>query len=390
MAKMKKWLAGILCVASVGTALLAGCGGGKSEAQKHEAFINELGGVSETYKGSVSQDYASANAAATAYVEEEIVGFSGTASNVVATSKGAVSAEKETEIKTTLSDADKVGIVNIEEYEVSYSEAEAFPMAADTLNTNKTVKVYVISYADHFKYYTPCPITGETITQSYYNSLFDEDNYTNCTVETKMEIHENVKASGSYEGVSMSMTVKMDMEFSQYVQFSETAIYVKQDMTMKSSGMGAEDMNVDATVYAYIENTGTGMNCYVKTKDTPWVQGELDDIDLDYEDLVPFADEYLDYSYFTKTNYGFELNEANAAQYVEESLDDLDFFGDGIEIFAKYYVCGGKLSGMRMDMTMAIDMLEEGMTIKGDVKAFAETKVTNYGTTKVTRPADIS
>ena len=62
----------------------------------------------------------------------------------------------------------------------------------------------------------------------------------------------------------------------------------------------------------------------------------------------------------------------------------LDMFS--IDMFAKYYVSQGVLSGMREDVTMKLDMNEEGMKMKMSADVVAEMSCTNYGTTVVTKP----
>ncbi len=389
MANMKKWLAGVLCVASVGTAFMAGCGGGgKSESKKHDAFIKELGGVGDTYKGAVSIDYTTAEAAATAYVATEVVGLSGDAENVVATSKGEVTTAKQTEITATLSAEDAEGIVKIEEYEVTYSEGGYMPMAADSYDSNKTVRVYIISYADHFKYYTPCPVTGETITKSYYESVFNEDSYKNCTFVSVME--EEV------DGETGGMTVTVQIKAQQTAKFTENAFYLEQSYTMTTSALG-ENEEVNDVLYAYGEKDATTQEwkLYIKDgEDESWGNGSWYGIGVSsLEELYPFAQDYLDYTYFTKTDYGFELSGENSEQYIEETLSKIaSYLGEGgdIDIFAKYYVCGGVLSGVRMDMDMSLTVNSGGYKVSVDATAFEETKVTNYGTTVVERPFTVS
>ena len=109
-------------------------------------------------------------------------------------------------------------------------------------------------------------------------------------------------------------------------------------------------------------------------------------------DLLPFAGEKMEYTYFTKTDYGFELTNENARRYIQHTLGQLSTYLDEdtvIDLFAKYYVCNGALSGMRMDMEMIIDVDYDSSTkITGNATAVAESKVTDYGTTIVEKPFD--
>ncbi len=392
MKKLGKILAGVTCLACLGTAFLTGCGG-KSEKEKEKDFVKELGGTSDTYKGELSkQTYASENAAAEAYVQEQVAGGQ-SVSVVNTTSKGVLS---ETEVSAlNLPEEEKTGIVSVEEVEVeysAYSAVKAMSIGSDSATSTQKVKVYIIKYDGYWKYFSPCPVTGETITKSYYDSVFDTDKYANCTVETSMDMEMSMKVSEDGYSVKISMDMGIDMT----VLFSETAIYVEQTATLSMSMFG-ETEKEKATVCAYItweeEDGVSQIRCWVKSDYTEdqWVEGDLSDIEISsIDELLPFANEYLDYTYFTKSDYGFALSDENAVQYVNEvmgeDLEEFGYFSDDIDIFAKYYVCNGLLSGMRMDMEMNINVVEDGVKIKGDITAVGETKVTDYGTTVVEKP----
>ena len=112
------------------------------------------------------------------------------------------------------------------------------------------------------------------------------------------------------------------------------------------------------------------------------------------EELVPFHDQYLDYTYFTKTSYGFALNQENSRRYFMQALGaalegrgiDLNTSDAQLDMFAEYYVADGVLSGMRLSADFEWTIAEDG--IVGTIKETAETmlKCTNYGTTVIERP----
>ena len=371
---------------------LSGCFGKDSEAKKEADFIDSIGGVSETYTGAVSeQSYENAEVAAKAFVEEEVVGETDCEIENVE-SKGTLSDAEVSQLNLT--DDIKNGMTSVEKLEVEYvkDNGTAYMSAApDTLNKTQKVTVYVIKYESRFKYYSPAPITGNTITKSYYDSIFNAEKYKNCTYKTTMEMEMDLSAS--YQGQSQS--AEMTMGMSQLIQYSENKIYMEQTISYKMSGMG-ENMVEEETICAYMEVVEGEIVCYVKTGDsTEWYEGSLSTIGFDdLDELTPFYDQYLDYSYFTKTDYGFEISDENAKQFIEETLSDslgamdmdemLDMFS--IDMFAKYYVSQGVLSGMREDVTMKLDMNEEGMKMKMSADVVAEMSCTNYGTTVVTKP----
>ena len=371
---------------------ITGLFGKDSETKKESAFIDSIGGVSETYTGAVSeQTYASAEVAAKAFVEEEIVGESDCDIENIE-SKGTLSPTEVTALNLAPEIAE--GMTSVEKLEVEYIKddgASYMSVAPDTLNKSKKVTVYVIKYESRFKYYSPAPITGNTITKSYYDSIFNAEKYQNCTYKSSMEMDMDVSAS--YEGEKQSMTMKMGT--SQMIMYSENKIYMEQTISYTASGMG-ENINQTQTLCAYMEMVGNQLVCYIKEGgSTEWYEGNLSTIGFsDLEELTPFYDQYLDYSYFTKTDYGFEISDENAKRFIDETLSDalggmgvedmLDMFQ--IDMFAKYYVSQGVLSGMREDVSMKMDVNESGMKMKMNADIVAEMSCTNYGTTVVTKP----
>ncbi len=383
----------LACTMAFGLVFATGCSKGKSESKLHEDFINELGGVSETYVGAVSEaSYATADEAATAYVEEEIVGDADV-TVIGATSKGALTSSEVTALNlpTEISE----GMQEIEKIEVEYAVDEVSAM--DTLNTNKTVTVYVIKYANDFKYYSPLPVTGETITKSYYDSVFDYEKYQNCTYSMEMKMTYDVSMSVPGYG---SLDMDMEMTMKQFAKYADGKIYLEQTITMAVDGddmltgeMGDDLSDMNKVIYAYLEVVDDEVVCYVKTdpNSTEWNPTNLRQIGFhDLDELLPFYDQYLDYTYFTKTNYGFEISGERMEQYIAQTFEmaDLEAYAGlmDIDLMVKYYVKEGALSGMREDGTVSAKVSEDGMSvkIKGVVEAIA--KVTDYGTTVVEKP----
>ncbi len=394
----KKLLAGTLALtATFSLGFMAGCKDDDenkepTEAEKEADFIESLGGVSETYTGAVStQAYSTNNDAAEAYVQQEIIGLNKSATIV---NTNTVSTLNETQIADLdIPTEEGEEIVSVEEIEVEYTEDEsssgevmatASAPVSGTLNTSKKVRVYIIKYSDDsFKYYTPAPVTGETITQSYYNSVFNAETYANCTYTSVMDM--NIKVTVPNKG-SMSIPTVM----TQTVQYEADKIYMEQTTSMKIYGITSEE-----TLRIYIEEVDGDLICYanqtIDGETTDWYEAYLTSIGFNsLEELAPFADQYLDYTYFTKTNYGFELSDKNAELYVQQTLSD-QLMGSGLEnfdisMFAKYYVSEGVLSGMRMDMNMDYSMYMDGVSATASIVAVMEVKISNVGSTVVEKP----
>jgi hypothetical protein len=387
------------CSESKGT----GMGGNAQENQLHNSFISEIGGVSETYKGSISnKSYYSKEEAAEGYVMEELAGDSNV--NIINTTSkqeyyGPAAVDNVIK-QQKLPIEDTSDIVSIEQMEVTYSvdggDTYASPMAM-TSNSNKKVTVYVIKYTTHWEYYSPVPVTGNTITKSYYDSVFNSDAWENCTYENTITL--NLDMTASYGG--QTQTIKTTETFTQKAWYNETAVLFEQTKTTTSDELSSEMFGSlldypDGTYAVYMEIVEDGEDiCYVKTPESlNWQEGDLYMINFSsIEDLRPFAGGYLDYSYFTKTDYGFELSSENATKYLNEAMgsgmESLLSQGVNMDMFVKYYVSQGVLSGMRLDYTVGMNMSQQGMTMKMNMLMTSEASVKNYGTTIVQKPADI-
>lgn len=397
---MKK-ITAVLALSMALTFAFAGCsdskgtgtGGNAKENQLHNSFIDEIGGVSETYEGVISSNsYNSAEDAITGYLTEEVAGNSNV--SIVGTpTKKAVSNKENEQIRALVENASD--IQSIEKMEVTYSvdsgDTYVSPMAMAS-NSNKKVTVYVIKYSTHWEYYSPAPTTGSTITKSYYDSVFNSDAWKNCTYDMDMNMNMDVKAS--YQG--QTETMKMTMTMSQFAQYTEDKVYIEMETTTTMSGMGQSETENTYTAI-YLEQIEDELVCYTKMdKNASWELSYSYNFD-EIDEFRPFATGYLDYSYFTKTDYGFELSGENSKKFISETLAGM---GDNIvpssyldqmklDMFCKYYVSNGVLSGMREDATLSMNISESG--VSGNFKAVigAEASVKNYGSTVVQKPADI-
>ncbi len=356
-----------------------------AEREEQNKFIAGIGGVSETYTGGVSvESYPTKEEAAAAYVENEVVGEKNV-SVVNTVLCGALSEQEIQDLKLPAEEAE--GIIGVDEIEVEYREEgieEVARKVRGTLNTTKKVKVYIIKFEDECKYYTPCPITGDTINKSYYDSVFNNEKYTNCTYNTSMTMIMAVQIPGeATESIKVTSTQKLS--------FSENAILLEQTAGYSAAGQEVAPQ----TIYAYIAKEGDRMVCYISMDNQEWIEGDLTTVGFtSFEELTPFYDQYLDYSYFTKTDFGFELSEANARQFIAETLQDTvsmeTYESFDLDMFAKYYVSQGVLSGFRMEMDMQYSVSNgpgEGSS-HGTLAVVGETTVTNYGTTVVEKPFD--
>ncbi len=412
MKKAKQLLALLLVLASIfSITLLTGCSNDdnsdgtlddsgddnsmdEGEKKEHNDYIDTIGGVSETYVGSVSEEeFDTSDKAATAFVEKEIAGEQ-TVSVVNTVSKGDLNNK---EIKAlNIPDEVSDGMLAVEEIEVEYQVEENTVQSGrispvGTLNTTKKVKVYIIKYENCFKYYTPCPITGETINKSYYDSVFNAEKYKNCTYTTTMTISGTATATSGEGVMDYSMLIKQKM------LYTENAIYLEM---ISSTSMLDETSDSKTYVYVVKEESDIAgeedsFKCYISLDGFEWMTTSLSMVGFrSLEELSPFYDQYLDYTYFTKTDFGFELSDENAQQYINETFNgtlDLDEYQSfNMDMFCKYYVSNGVLSGMRLDSNINFTITDSSLSDSavGKFKIVCENTVTNYGTTVVEKPFD--
>lgn len=370
-------------------------GGGEADApltqedKERNEFIDSLGGVSETFEGVLSHNsYYSPEEAAQAFVTEELVG-NGYAYVQQVNSQGELS---EKEIKN-LNLPDYIEYDTIEKVEVIYELEEgsyysvrgtAKKAAADS---EKKVVVYVIKYGVDWKYFAPLPENGNTINKSYYDSVFNSDRYSNCTLETETSMTAHIEAEGE--------TMDMEQTLKQFVQYAEGRIYMEQTITLKTTGY--EEGEESETICLYIEEDGYGgYDCYYKAGENgSWLNVPLYMVGFsNIEELTPFYDQYLDYTYFQKADFGFKLSDDNARKYFRDAIMQalgsmgslIDINNMELDMYAEYYVQEGALSGMRMDANVDMTLGVSGQTGTLQESVTTITKCYDYGTTNIERP----
>lgn len=356
-----------------------GGGGSKLDASEgRQEFIDGIGGVSDTYAGAVSEEtFETANEAAEAYVATEVVGTSKVAVIKSATSKGTLSASEVTNLNLPAELSE--GMDSVEKIEIVYSESAASAASTVALASvsNKKVIVYVIKYGPDYKYFSPVPVKGDTITKSYYDSVFNDEKYENCTYVN--ESYVKATASVNVGGQTQSQTYEMTL--TQTIKRTKDKIYFKQTIVGDAASMGVYG---DTYLEGYIEKAEDGSTkTWVKQSENgQWVEGYLTNID-------PFAgQDKLDYSYFSKTDFGFALKGENALRYYRSAATNASMIPDDakLDLYAEYYVNEGVLSGMRMEYSANMDVEQSGYTVNNITHGLNKMTCTDYGTTVVESP----
>ena len=392
----KRILSLVLVVLMILTAALAtGCGKKDDDddddkldaVERRKDLIERLGGASDTYVGSVSEDsYVSAGEAAKAFVTNEVIGSEMASVSGVKHKKTLSANEVSSVIPAEVMGE---GVVEVQQLEVTYSVMSGENLKAgngyskvDTLDTSRKVDVYVIKYELDWKYFSPCPENDTPLTKSYYDSTFASENFKNCTIETVTKMTMDMKVDGQ--------TQKVDMEMTQTMKYADKKILLTQTVTGEAASLGLSNMNLKA----YIEEVDGEMKIYVKMgSDSSWVEGNLYQIGFSsIDELAPFATSYLEFTYFVKTDYGFTLRGENAKKYFAEVFESLGSSFDGmldnmnIDMTADYIVKDGVLRGATTLADVDFKMEMEGHSVSIKELVEAETVCYDYGTTVVNRP----
>ena len=366
-----------------------------AEYAADQDYLNALGGVSETFKGTVStESYDTAEKAAKDFVSKELVG------------KSTANVEEVKNVETyTVSNVDVTipsefleGATNIEKMEVTYSikdESNDVALMSENITaTKQTVVVYVIKYNVNYKYFVPLPETGETISKSYYDSIFNQEKYSNCTFSTVLETIDNRSAGFEGESIIMNTTTK----FEQTIKYEGKKVLIYQKTTVIEHYEFGEEIydNENVTeINAYIEESDDGkLTCYLQDGEQ-WIECPIKQIGFNtIEELRPFYKEYFDYTYFLKTDYGFAFNQEAIEKYIYETyikgFQDLGggrMGENGVSAIAKYYVQNGTLSGMQLNLSSDFHMPDDLTgTMHGQQSVIGSFTCSNYGTTQIEKP----
>ena len=363
-------IAAIAVAACIG--LFAGCGGN----------------YSETYNGALSeQSYTSEENAAKAFLTEEIDG------------NGSTLVYSKVEIaETALSDAevekleigDKTSVEYVKQASVFYTQKQTQTLAAAAEgNTELSQMLYLVKYVNGgFKYYSPALSSGENLTKSYFNDVFNPERYANVTVTGKVTSVSGAKAS--YQGETMDATATVDMDYT--YQVTENAVYVKLAQTTKTHDQAGKLVTQSTTQEGYLVETLTG---YVMCVNTSGIYQVVPMPNIENGSNIIFGEmlDGMDHTYFTKTGSGFEMNKdaciAMMKNMFGKELEGYEFgsFEDLIdEMQFNFYVSNGSISGLKEKLSLGLNINEQGMSMTITAAASADYSFKNFGTTTVTVP----
>lgn len=355
---MKKLLAGILAAALVFAACisLAACGAS----------------YSETYTGYVSEySYGTADAAVRGFLQREISGSTFTATYVSYTKEKDLT---EKEIQKLGLDG---GYSSVEKGTVEYTEnsvSSSVPgVSAASASASAAVSktVYILGCQSDgtlvYRYFAPALKKGETLTSSYYNSVFDAESYVNCTAEFSASVES--AAEGYSSVVSASGVCKL----------TSSALY--ENVTASETYNGEEETETteayclisnNALYYVSSTNGGAYSALPIYTTWNDYSDGFLTDM------VTEYYGEY-DHTYFEKTSTGFALREDKYAEIMRGVAGSSAF--EGVVYSFDVNVTEGRIA----DITVSFKVEYAGYT----VKILQTLKYYDYGVTEVDIPDEV-
>ncbi len=363
---------------------LVACGNGNEDE----------GNYSETFTGVASEaSYESEDAAAAAFVANEICGYTTEASFVEYRKSADLTAEEIAALNVSGPDA----VVGAERGVVEYSVAQPVAISAAAAAGSKTQKVCILRLeSGEVKYYVPALSPGETLTKSYYQSVNDISNYRNCSYTMKMKSDATVSGNG--------MTIyplKMDTTYE--CKISETSAYLK--MTTYSEVLDNETMSyiksnkIVLEVYIFEDN---GLKAAARVDNGNWAADSVENLGFDYQsidDMISVEQvENQDWTFFTKTKDGFEISSDKLQSFLNmyleneenESIKQLmsSYSGTTMSGNARFYVTEGKISKANVSLGMQSPISDiAGGNI--NVSCTVGCNYYNFGTTVINVPAEV-
>lgn len=328
---------------------------------KPQPPAEETPAYSETFVGAVSQAvYESKDAAAEAFLENEINGVTTQATLVDVAVKKELTQEEVAALP--LDEETKSELASVEEVTISYRSESIDTFAvreADTADVLST-RAYLLTYTDGaYRYFVPPLLTGETLTKSYYESVFDPEKYLNCTFtfhSTGIQgpgVDWDVVAKIAENGYCEQDTAKMGLmkeRLEVWEFYAQPWAYSVDDYDGEGYECGREKMSESEFSESMKETAGYILGT--------WFGGDID------------------YTYFEKTETGFAVRADKAVDFMRHN--DIGVEADDFTIEFNMYVVDGRIYKCYQKYSYS----ENGKTGKGSYELFAS----DFGTTTLDIP----
>lgn len=347
----------------------------------------------ESFKGQISeQSFTTTEEAAKAFLNDEIVGSSSKATFLSYEKTGDVSSSELG--KLPLGDIKASDVKSAEAGKVTY-RLETIGMkslaAQEESEDNRTQTLYVLGVDDGFRYFVPAARTGEMITKSYYEDIWNGEHYLNATMASKIAFVIEMSEGGK-QG-------KVDVEIGINIKICENAIWMNTTIDAEATGDGADQMEgfadsltamfKEQEIYV-VEGEENLLGC-VKTKDG-WTSSPISNaskISEWYEQNNQSQPAFFDYTYFEKTDDGFALAPEKFQLFLRKYgniFNVLDETGTQATGEATYTVKNEHLTKATVKMELSATIQTSTLSYK----ASALCDYSDYGKTTVTIPQDLS
>ncbi len=343
MLRKNKIIASLIAFAVIFVFIISFCLLGKLDFSGIEAY-------SETFIGSISKmGYSTKDAAARAFVSEELSGNYAAYEYVGYTKIDELSKSELTEINDR----------STTDEEIQSGESVVIKYRNSAVSNN--VKSYLLETAENYRYYVLPSASGDPVTNAYINSVLDGEKYLNCTCTTTIAL-----------SVMDTMTTYLNQ-----IKFDDDKAYFKQEVPGLISNAYFEERTNGLEVY--LEHPGkrdgefytlSEIQSYY-AKDNLYYELFLikgaEKIPVDelktIKDITDFAFMLnFDASYLVKKNYGFSIT-SNGYKAVCKALagdslgETFDKVWEDYKVYfrADYYVSEGRLSKSQTVLRLLYD-----------------------------------
>lgn len=344
----------------------------------------DKGNYSETFAGTLStQSYESQENAAKAFLNTEIASTETRVSYKESSKEKDLTEEEVTAMNLTVESGT---VEKVEKWQIGYSKTETNSRTAEDGSEEKlayvTVYIVVIKIAPdgdttrevyEYRYYVPLPEKGEALSRSYYDSVFDDGKYKNCTFTYTM------KSTTKVMFIKQTMTVDYKM------YLTEDAVMIDAKVVMPS----ASDEPSKSLTYYFVKDGSSvrGVKILNGVTSSASLYSEFGVSEI--SDLYSSQMDDAIYSFFVKTDYGFKMNEDKLQDLFDNALE-VAGTGSGIDFgksSAKYefYVAEGKLDHALCEVK--VQCKYDGITMP--ITVTQKYKYSDFGTTAVTVPDDV-
>lgn len=334
------------------------------------------------YQGTVSvETYASANAAAEGFLENEL---SGESTQIEFRSYAKTADLTEEEIaELSIDDETRQACTAVEKGQIEYAAVtpDTQARAVTAIKTKKTT-IYIISLDAGYKYFAPALQKGDPVTKSYFAEVTKAENFNNVTCVSEQVTEVKVP----YGSLTVTVTFRLKMTMIVAGKYAHvTFSYDREAMGETEPLMDPweaffvfeEDFATPGTVTVYLKSG----SAWIKNGNVAF-------------DMTSAFKQTFDYTYYEKTGGGFKLNDEKYSLWMKEKLEEINSSSAGggasidtssVKGSCKYFVKDGKLSQNVTELKYKVIIDNTSC----DANLVATEKYSKYGETVVPVPEGV-